>query len=67
MNPENCTPGILVRYYPGGRELPGYIGRVHQVPWRLGDGSMVTHLHEMEPAFGKLYVHAAFVDGLEDL
>jgi hypothetical protein len=62
-----CRPGATVRYYPSkpGR---GFIGVVREEPWKLGDGSWVTHLHQMETAYrdgAKTSVHAAWIDMLD--
>lgn len=64
MEAKDCMPGAKVRYWPvrGGRE--SYVGTVRLEPWALGDGSLVTHLKDLDrPA--KPYVHAAFVEWLE--
>jgi len=65
---ENCKPGVRVRYYPSGRDRPGFVGVVREEPWQLGDGKWVTHLHQMEQAYRggvKTTVHGAWVDGLD--
>ncbi len=69
MKLDDCMPGAVVRYYPSGRKAPGFIGVVRELPWQLGDGSWVTHLNPMEPAYyrlgAKTTVHAARVDDLD--
>ena len=48
MKIEDCKPGVAVRYTPiigGGESYPGI---VRELPWQLGDGTWVTHLHNVE-------------------
>jgi hypothetical protein len=49
--PVEVKPGLMVRYQPtlGG---PKYVGLVAEEPWQLGQGTWVTHLCSMEPAYG---------------
>lgn len=68
MKVEQCKPGVPVRYYPSGRAHAGFVGEVREMPWQLGDGTWVTHLHKMEPAYRngeKTIVHGAMVEGLK--
>jgi len=68
MRREECGVGVRVRYYPNGTSHGGYVGVVREVPWQLGDGSWVTHLHQMEHAYRngeRSTVYAAWVDALE--
>lgn len=50
IEPEQCQPGTRVLYCPS----PGrwFTGVVATEPWQLGSGVWVTHLREMEPAYG---------------
>lgn len=70
INPGEAKVGVRVWYYP----MPGvrFVGTVREAPWRLGDGTWVTHLHEMEPAYsvwrgtlGRTWVPAAALHCLE--
>lgn len=69
LRPEECTVGLRVLYSPS----PGYAfeGVVAEEPWQLGGGTWVTHLRDMEPAYGsyrgtpdRTYVKAAALHAL---
>jgi len=71
MKPTDCKPGTRVSFPPirGG---PRFIGIVRREPWQLGHGAWVTHLDDMESAYGDFVgrpaettVHAALVDWLD--
>lgn len=70
MKLENCKPGTHVFYSPITGQAPRYRGVVREMPWQLGHGVWVTHLHQMEPAYrdGKhTTVHAAGVADLVEI
>ncbi len=69
MKIKDCIPGTRVWYTPilGNKER-AFQGTVREHPWQLGDGTWVTHLKDMEDAYGvyvgrpdKRHVHAAHV------
>lgn len=72
MRHEDCKVGMRVRYQPVMRkDEPSYEGAVREEPWQLGDGTWVTHLTDMEPAYGeatgnpgRTHVHAARMQAL---
>ncbi len=66
-----CVPGTKVYYQPVRGVSPWFEGVVTVKPWTLGDGTFVTNLHQLEPAYGvwrndssKTIVHAAMVERL---
>ena len=70
MKPAECHVGMIVLYQPS----PGvkFMGRVREEPWQLGSGEWVTHLVNMEPAYGdwrgtpgRTFAHAACLAYLE--
>ncbi len=66
MKIKDCIPGTRVWYTPIlENRARAFQGTVRELPWRLGDGTWVTHLTDMEPAYGqyvglpgKTYAHA---------
>ena len=74
IKPADCKPGLRVRYFPVRGWDWSFTGTVREGPWQLGHGSWVTHLADMEPAYGiwrgqpeRRHVHAAALDHLEAL
>ena len=70
MKIEDCVPGVRVFYKPVlYADAPKFQGVVRELPWQLGNGTWVTHLTQMEAAYGnyvgvpgKTGVHAALVE-----
>ena len=71
LKPEDCKPGVAVLYQPIVKpDRPKYRATVRDLPWQLGDGTWVTHLSNLEPAYaeatgGRTVVHAAMLGALE--
>lgn len=70
MRHQDVKPEMRVLYSPvrGG---PEFAGTVRLEPWQLGGGTWVTHLKDMDPAYGryvgrpgKTWVNSAAVDCL---
>lgn len=70
MKVKDCKVGVRVLYRPViGSQERGFLGTVREDPWQLGSGEWVTHLTNMEPAYGervglpgRKHVHAALVE-----
>lgn len=72
MNIADCKPGARVLYQPRLGSEEQFEGVVREEPWEIGGGIFVTHLHQMEPAYGiwrgdpgKTTVHSAVVQHLK--
>jgi len=63
MKRADCKPGAQVRYWPVKGRPESYVGTVRLEPWQLGDGSLVTHLKDLDRP-DRPYVHAALVANL---
>lgn len=71
MKASDCKPGLAVLYQPIVKpDRPKYRAIVREVPWRLGDGTWVTHLSDLEAAYtegtgGRTFVHGAGLHAIE--
>lgn len=53
MKPEDVIVGTRVYYTPISGRPQKFMGTVAEQPWQLGGGTWVTHLANMEPAYGE--------------
>lgn len=65
--PPWVRPGVVVWYYPAGRDRERYLGQIVEAPRLLGgtDGTPVVRLGRMEHAYRREGVAAAAVWAIE--